>query len=119
MPERKKLTRQEEEDEYQKLKEKLKSILEMRENIDEQLDHVFSESKLSMSEIQSYLDNPKNFPEGQYNTLQNRRKNLENLLWSEVGEEAKRKWKGNQIAKKKKKQKRKFVGRRRKWIQMD
>jgi hypothetical protein len=101
------------------LEKRLKAVLGLRDKIDEALNKVYRKGDLTQKQVSDYLDNPDNFKKGQWDYIQKRRKKVFSFIWDALGSETKKKYDKKELAKKAKKRKRKSIGHRRKWIQMD
>ena len=93
----------------------LEQIFKMREDLQKKLDDIFQKTGLSRAEIESFLNNPNNYPPGKWEKFQNEKKLLEDKLYVALGIDRKHKAKQEDI-KTAKERKGKFLGGRKNWI---
>lgn len=95
----------------------LERIFEMREDIRKQMEAIFEKTGLSQLEIENFLNNPRNYPPGKWEKIQNEKKMLEEKLDKALGITKKQKAQ-QQEAKTAKDRKGKLLGSRKNWIPM-
>ncbi len=101
------------------LRKRLEVIFGLRDKIDQALHKVYKKGDFTQKQISDYLDNPGNFQTTEWAFIQQQRDKVFNFIWDTLGPEEKKKHEKTQLQKKSKKRKRKSIGHRRKWIQMD
>jgi hypothetical protein len=96
----------------------LKRLRGMDEDLQKKMQRICELSGMTRIEIESYIDNPNNFTDFQWNKIQKEKENLEEKIYSSIGIRAKKRV----LLKKKKKMAKgrrgKTLGGRKGWIQM-
>lgn len=100
------------------LEQRLASVLQKRDEVEEQIDKLYSQMGFSKKTLTDYLSNPQNFSETQWNYLSRYRKEMEDKIWGMLDEKGKKELKTKQEIKKGKAAKGKTIGGRKNWISM-
>jgi 3-hydroxyacyl-CoA dehydrogenase len=106
-------------DESDDLRKRLKIILGLREKVSAALDKLYNKGDITPKQVSDFLDNPKNFPAGQFETIQKSREDMLDFIWDVLGKQQKETYQKKTLKKKTKKMKRRSLGHRRKWLKMD
>lgn len=93
----------------------LNKIYEMRDDLETQMGDLFKKTGMSRFEIESFLNNPTNYPKGKWDKIQTEKKILEDKLDSILGVDNKEKVKKAEVNTAKER-KGKLLGGRKKWI---
>lgn len=112
--------RDDENRDYEQLKKQLQEVYSRSQEITRQLHDLYEEAGFTPEQVSAYLDNPENFTQEQWETLQKHRESIQKFIWDAVGYDKKAEYEKAESKTKEKKRRRKTLGsRRRGWIKMD
>lgn len=102
----------------EELEAELATVRAHRSELEEKIEKIFSELRMTRSELTDYLNNPQNFNEQEWKIVQAERDVLLDNIWRHVGDEYKRAYQEKRIKKAEKDRKRKGISSRKNWIPM-
>ncbi len=95
-----------------------RKIREMDQDLQKRIENVIQLSGMSKEELDSYIDDPKNFPPDQWSKMQHDKEELERKMYSLIGSQAKKRTLRFKKKKLEKGRRGKTLGSRKKWLQM-
>ncbi len=113
------MTEEDRDEEKKELRKEFQRLSKLSKGLDEDLENLYSKSGLTPKQISDFLDNPKNFSGAQWELIQKEREKYNKKIYKAAGKEVAEKEEKKQQKKKSGKQRKKFLGKRRGWLQMD